>query len=412
MLIFKLHDIQDTQWAKTIASYSFYAAVALEIIIVLWDKFQYINPIEGRMFQVTFALCVIKVIFTKYDIKEYITVFLFCLLGLAVDHFGGRNEILRMFMFIAACKGVDMKRCLKYVFWMTSIGCALIVLLSVTGIYGEVTVLKRYQEGDLLEMGVDKVRYCFGMGNPNSFHIMMTVLTLLGLFIYNEKIRWWTYLLLILADGLIFYFTRCKTGAIIMAFAPIVFATERYASERILRFLDRLFALFSVAFVIFSIWLATLAEEIRYLYFVKIYNIEDIWLYKLNKLLTGRIMSLAENEKYEGAAQSWSLFTQPGHDKYVDLGYVRLYYWYGIIPASIILVAFLILMIYLIKENKHYEMTLLFVVAVFTVIEAHFVSVYIGRCYPLFILGEYWPFILRWRKNKNEQQLVQNNFEI
>lgn len=411
ILISKIHDIQNTKWAKTIAECSFCLAVFVEIVIVIWDKFQFTNPIEGRLFQVSFALCVVKVIFTKYELREYITVFLFCFLGLAIDFFGGRNEILRIFMFVAACKGINMKKCLRYVFLMTSVGCFAIVSLAVTGIYGDVTVLKRYQEGDLLEFGVDKIRYCFGMGNPNSFHIMVAVLIILGLYIFHEKIQSWMLLVLGLADGIIFYFTRCKTGLIIIAFALILFVIEKYASNKFRKILDRLFLLGSVLFVFFSIWLATLAEEIRTLYFINYDNKEKHWLYKLNKLLTGRIMSLAENEKYDGAAQSWSVFTQPGHDKYIDLGYVRLYYWYGIIPATVILVIFLILMIYLIRENKHYEMTLLFIIALFTVIEAHFVSVYIGRCYPLFILGSYWPFLLQWRKKTDEQQLGQTNFE-
>lgn len=77
-----------------IAYSSFYIGVIVEILMVLADKSDYINPIEGRLFQLTFLLFLIKVCLTRYTWKEYLIVFLFGILG-AVSYFiTGRNEIL------------------------------------------------------------------------------------------------------------------------------------------------------------------------------------------------------------------------------------------------------------------------------------------------------------------------------
>ena len=112
-------------WKRTaskIAYYSFYVAVIIEVLLVLIDKSAYTNPIEGRVFQITFLLFLIKVCFTKYTPSEYVLIFLFCVLG-AISYFiTDRNDIIRIVMFVAACKNIDMKKCLKLVFYLTLAG--------------------------------------------------------------------------------------------------------------------------------------------------------------------------------------------------------------------------------------------------------------------------------------------------
>lgn len=394
---------------KKLSEYAFCLAVLIEVLIVLVDKSQLMNPIEGRLFQITFVLCVIKVICTKYEWKEYLTVFLFCLLGLAIDYFGDRNEILRAFMFVAACKGIDMKKCLKCVFWITLSGCLIIVFLSVAGIFGDVMVPKLYDDGSL-EHPYTILRYCFGMGNPNAFHIMVFVLTCLGLYLYCEKMTWWIGIGLLIFDGVVFYLARCKTATILMAFSVVAFFLLKYSKESIKKIIDWLCVLGGIISIAISIWFSCIAKIV---FDVIWFNPEreSNFYYKLDRFLTGRILVLAETENWDGAIESWKLFTVPGHERYFDLGFVRMFYWYGVIPAVIILLTFAFLFLLLIKEKRHEELMLLTLIAVFTVIESHFVSVYIGRCYPLFILGAYWPLLLDFRKDKDEQQLVQGVFK-
>ena len=92
-----------------------YLSVTLEIIIVIVDKSNYINPIEGQLFRVTFLLAAGKVLCTRYSLKEWAALVLFGFLGLVSYKATGRNEILRIVAFVAACKGADMKKLLKYV---------------------------------------------------------------------------------------------------------------------------------------------------------------------------------------------------------------------------------------------------------------------------------------------------------
>ena len=80
-----------------------YMSVTLEIVIVIMDKSDYINPVEGQLFRVTFLLAAGKVLLTRYSLKEWIAMLLFGVFGLISYKATGRNEVLRMVVFVAAC---------------------------------------------------------------------------------------------------------------------------------------------------------------------------------------------------------------------------------------------------------------------------------------------------------------------
>ena len=156
-----------------IAYFCFYAGIVSEVLIVLVDKSAYINPIEGQLFRLTFFLFLIKVCLTKYSRKEYLLIFLFCVLGVISYFTTERNEVLRLVIMIAACKDIDMKKCLKLVFYLTLAGCMVIMLLSLTGIMGTVALTQDYGRGSV------ETRYTLGMGHPNALHCMVWTLSLI-----------------------------------------------------------------------------------------------------------------------------------------------------------------------------------------------------------------------------------------
>ena len=52
-----------------IGEYLFTIAVVIEVLVVLVDKSNYTNPVQGRLFQLTFLLFLAKVCLTKYTFK-------------------------------------------------------------------------------------------------------------------------------------------------------------------------------------------------------------------------------------------------------------------------------------------------------------------------------------------------------
>ena len=390
-----MEKIKNTTVLKQIAYYSFYLAVVIEVLIVIVDKSAYINPIEGRLFQVTFLLFTVKAALTKYSWEEYLTIGLFLLLG-AISYFiTGRNEIIRVVMFIAACKDIDMQKCLKLVFYLTLTGCVVIILLSVTGIYGAISWTEDFGRG------VVENRYTLGLGHPNALQCMVWALTTLGLYLYNTKMRWVHYIYVLFINILFYIMTESKTGFAAAVYTILAFLfISVFKKERLLQ----LFAIGNIGIYAGSIAVSiVVAKEAMWIwdYYVEGIRAEKIKYYlALDRLLTGRISSLVETKGHEGTIQTWSLFSRPENTYYFDMGWVRLYYWYGIIPASIAIIVLAGFLFWFYKKGKWGEIILIVVFSLYTVFEAHAVSVYLARNYVFFVIGMYWYHIKRSHQEK------------
>ena len=384
---------------RQIAYYSFYLAVVMEVLMVIVDKSAYTNPIEGRLFQITFLLFTVKTALTKYSFREYLVIFLFLLLG-AVSYFvTGKNEIVRVVMFIAACKNIDMKKCLKLVFYMTLAGCVALMLLSLTGIYGAVSLTQDYGRGSV------ETRYTLGLGHPNALQCMVWALTTLGLYLYGEKMKWYYYLLVLVVNIGFFFLTDSKTSLLVTIFAIfLAYVLLRKKPEWILKAGAMAGIVVTVFSVAISVMIAANAYRLNQYIFEGNRSFATTFLMRLNEMINGRIRILVANTGNRGTIQTWSLFAAPENDYYFDLGWVRLFYWYGIIPACIFVAVLLIMLFYCYKEKQYMAIMLVASFALYTVIEAHAVSVYLARNYVFFIMGSCWYQIFFREEKVNENQ--------
>lgn len=379
---------------KRIAFCCFYLAVMIEVLIVIIDKSAYINPIEGRLFQITFLMFAVKTALTKYSRKEYLTIFLFLLLG-AVSYFvTGRNEIVRLVMLIAACKDVDMIKCLKLVFYMTLVGCAVLIMLSVTGIYGAMTLAGDYGRGSI------ETRYTLGLGHPNALQCMVWALTTLALYLYGERMRWYTYLLVAVINVGFFLLTDSRTGLLITLFVMGLAYIAKIGNRVCNKLIGVGCQAATLAAVIGSVIIAANAYRVynyAWFWWVEEINSNPVTLFfvKLDRILTGRIRVLTENDVFTGTIDTWSLFSRPENDYYFDMGWIRLFYWYGIIPACIFVVALMVIMYYCYRKEHHMALILIVSFSLYTIIEAHAISVYLARNYVFFLMGMYWSIILQ-----------------
>ena len=362
-----------------IGQFCFYAGLVLELLIVIIDKSAYINPVEGQLFRITFILFLIKVCCTKFSLKEWLWLLVFLLLAGSCYMFSGRDEAVRLVVFCAAFKNIDSKKSLKYTFWITLSGCILLVVLAVTGIFGNMYIVDEGDRG---------IRYCFGLGHPNAFYCMYWVLVSLGIYLYWEKMKSWIYALIFLAGIWLYFLTNSRTGIIILLFSLLLSLFLAYGKN--IRDSRWLYIAGIAAFLFcvgMSVWMAY-------------YEPYEGPFYPYDRFFTGRITSMNTLEGGGGILRNWSLFSRPENTKYFDMGYVRLFYWYGIIPGAVyvILYAMLIWQCYKKKNYMGFMMVLSF--ALYTMLEAHFISVYLGRNYALFLTGAYWSDMLHCRRQK------------
>ena len=385
----------DRKQIEKIAYGSFYLGVIIEVLMVIIDKSALINPVEGRLFQLTFLLFLIKTCLTRYDKKEYAVIAAFLALG-AISYFvTGRNDIVRIVMFLAACKNVDMQKCMKLVFYMTLTGCLLIMFLSFFGVGGGLALTQDYGRGSV------ETRYTLGMGHPNALQCMVFALTVLALYLYGEKWKWYGYAAALAVNTGFFFLTDSKTSFLVAVFAIFYTGMYQFIQRKIIKIIcnvvGKLLVTGSIVFSIFISWTAHYVYEYDWEIDT---SSKAAFFKKLDSILTGRVRSLTSSVRWEGTIRTWKLFSEPAHNYYFDMGWIRLFYWYGIIPACVFIISLLVLMWYCVKKEDYRACIMIVSLSVYAVMEAHTVSIYIARNYVLFLLGMYWTDIIDERKWK------------
>lgn len=370
---------------SNIRTICFYLGLLIEIGIVLVDKSELMNPYEGKLFRVTFVLFGIALLLTHYTWKEWLTIGAFGFLGVISYLVTGRNEIIRIVVFVAACKQMDMKQVMKVLFWTTLAGCLVIVAASGLGIFGKISMTQQY------EAGAADTRYTFGMGHPNALYCMAWALMLLGMYVYQDKMKWYSYVLLALGSIGLFFLTKTATGVLIALFSLAAAAVFQYLPKlRESKVIKVLAILGYGGCILVSVLGAANAKRVFDYYWCRDISDKAEFYVWIDKLLTGRLHTLACTRTGEGTLPTWRLFSNSGSTYYFDLGWVRLFYWYGIIPAVIFIVALLVLLHSSFKQQDYMAVVMILSITVYTVVEAHFVSVYLARNYLLFLLGMYW----------------------
>lgn len=347
-------------------NYIFYVALMLETIFVLLDKSNYIIQHETWLFRLTFVIFGIKILLTKYTKKEWIMIAATGIVGIISWMATDREEIIRIVALVAACKGINRTKMVKIVFYETLIGSLVIVLLAITGIYGVVTVTGYFRGG-----GIEETRYCLGMGHPNAFHCMFLMVMTLGLALYREKLNWLGYAVVLLFNLAIYKLTDSRTSLLIATGTIGLSAFLHYAKQlRDKKLLYKLGIAFILICTVFSIFIAIVGVDIPLLRQIDI-----------------RINGRFQWAKSDGGIQFWSLFSQEENQNFFDMGYVRLFYWYGVIPAVLYLVVLCITVWRCWQEKAYDAFLVIMVFAAYSLIEAHAVSTYIGRNYVLLYMG-------------------------
>ena len=384
--------------------YLFYGGLTIELLIVIVDKSNLINPFEGRLFQITFLIFLLKLLLTDYSKKEWHWIVGLELLAFFSYWVTGANELIRIVTFVAACKNIPLKQMMRYAFYVTLAGCAVIVLLSVTGIYGDISLTQAYGRESAettIYIGVEpakETRYTLGMGHPNALSCMFLMLLVMAVYVYFERMKWYLYLFLMLLNVGVYALSGSKTSMLITT-AFLVGACAltycRFLREGRFGYLCGL--LVFAACIAFSVDAAVCAQRVRDVQWNEFYYGEPlddrhiVTLAKIDRRISGRIISLTDTEANDGMIQTWSLFSRPENmEHYFDMGWVKVFYRYGIVPGIMYLLAHLALLWRIYRRKDACGLAVFTVLAVYTVVEAHLVSFYIGRNFLLMMMGWYF----------------------
>lgn len=385
----------------------FYLGFTIELGMVIVDKSNYINPIEGYLFRITFLLFAGKVLLTRCNWKEWLVIVLLEAVGFVSYRITGKNDIIRIVTFVAACKNIPLKQMMRYAFWVTAAGCMGIILLSVTGIYGAMSLSQDFGRGvsayEIYEgaVGMVETRYTLGMGHPNALSCMFLMVCVMGVYAYFEQLKWYGYLFLLFLNVGVFWLTDSKTSMLITAAFLVGACVMKYA--RRLRERNYVYLLGGLLFLLcvgFSVDAAAGAVNVRQAEWSRHYgqayeeSLNTRLLVAVDEKINGRIASLTNSEHNDGALESWRAFSSENNmTYYFDMGWVKLFYRYGVIPGILYVAVSLFLLWRLWKAKDACGLVVFVIMAVYTVLEAHLVSAYIGRNFLLLLIGYYgWTF--------------------
>lgn len=385
---------QKGKWnMKQAGEVCFYIGLLLEILIVILDKSSWINPLEGQLFRISFLFFALKVCMTKYSAREWAAILLAGVIAGLCYLCSTRDEAVRVVVFVVSMKGIDHKKAMKTVFWCTIAGMAVLAGLAFLGVLGEV-----YDAGAGYGFKEGTLRLCLGVGNSNALACMIWALMTLGIYLYHERMKLWHYGALLVLCALTYLATVTRTALLVMLATVCAAAAMQYC--RRLREAAGVYVcgiLAILAGVAFSVYAAYISDW---------YDFLPEWVLKVDRLLTGRIVSIYAFENGGGVLENWRLFSDPDYVEYFDMGYVRLFFWYGIIPG-ICCVALVCLLVWECRKNRDYMgFVLVMSFAVYTVVEAHAVSVYIARNYVLLLMGAYWTGMLRTGRSMEQEKEV------
>ena len=366
------------KWLDNICAGLFYLGLAAEILLVIWDKSSWTDPYMGQICRMTFLLfavcCACSV--RKSTMAEDIVFAIGVLIGALSWRFGGRNDLLRIVIFLRAAGTVSVPRAMKVTFVSSVLGCLGLVGLAFAGIQGH--LYQTYDYGHGVE-----TRWDLGLGHPNSLHCMAAMLLIFGLYLFEKRMKLYLYVLLGVGNVLLYGLTRSNTAFAISMLALMLSLILHYGKK------------LAAGNAVYFLGEAILFGGLLFSVFCGIYRPSDHRLLaKLDHVLTGRISSLWTTTFHEGTLSTWKWFGQRLNVCYFDLGWLRVVYWYGVIPAIVIIGLTFALLEHARKTKDRAAFLLLLCFGLYTVFEAHLVSAYIGRNYALFIAALYLPKML------------------
>ena len=377
---------------KRISDILFYLALTIELVLMIVEKSEIHIGFESYVFRVTFLMTLLAVVIMKRNKREWIVTAALIAFTAVCYELSGKNDLLRIVVFMMAARDIDLKKAMKYSFFVSMAGFTLIALLSVFGILGDMVRVADYGRGI-----PDEVRYVLGFGHPNTLFGCVYVLVLMWLWIYGEKASLLTHAVVILISFLFASITKSRTGLIVLAMTLVLALIVRLIPG--IRNVKALYILEGIFIPGVCVSTAVIAASYAGYFYTGIGLPIPRWFWRLEEIINYRISSIYyEVEDRGGVLHKWRLFAGHTADGYFDMGWVRLFYWYGIIPTALIVVAMLLVMYVCYKKRDMWTMLIILSVSVYTVVEATFVSRYIGRAFFLLIAGVYLGELIKGKK--------------
>ena len=308
---------------EKIGYYLFFAGIMLELLVMVTDNASnFTIPYRGRLTHVAFLLFCIKILFTKYKVKEWLTLisltFIACISYLTCED----EYVLRVIAFLFAAKGIELGRIFRVILVSLLISTLVIAVLSLFNISGSLMETRHFGRGEV------ETRYMFGFNHANNVHDILWFMFSLIIMIKKEKLKNLEIILFGIANVVLYMFTRSRTGFLVVMVMIILLVFIRNIRASVTRWCLLVASLITLLSVVFL----TIHSSI--------YNIDNSYIMnKLDPLLNGRLQMVTEHANIK----DWTWFPEARSSEYVDNGFSTVIYCYGIVIGLLLLILILIL---------------------------------------------------------------------
>ena len=289
---------------------------------------------------------------TRYEYKKLPIIAVLGILG-AVSYFTcGDEYVIRAIVFVVASKDVDCDRILRIILYGTVIGTAMIVMLALLGVCGEVVDIRHYGRG------MEEARYCLGFNHANNLHDVFWYITSIYILIRRQKICWNELAVLTALNIGLYMLTVSRTGVIATQLVITCVLFARYNKKSRDRLIMQIIAILS------------LVTSIAVTIYGSIYNIgESEFVRRADKLLTGRLQMLTEHANIK----QWQMFPASRSAEFVDNGFSTVIYCYGTVVGVLFILYILVEIIWLMHNREAIVSAVLMGAILVTFMESTFV---------------------------------------
>lgn len=353
------------------ANYIFYVAIIIHLLIMCVEFGEWSVPYRGRLIQVAFLLCCVKILLTFYSKLEWLLMIALGVIGAVSYNFTGEKYVLYVVVLIFAAKAVDLKKVLKALLYCAGGTTVLIAVLSLLGIGGAAVDVRDFGRGMV------ESRSCFGFGHPNNFHGAVWLVTSIAVWLYKDKFNWRHYGIFTFLNIGLFVLTVSKAGFVATQIVIIGGLLYKYANKQVF---DRIGTYIAGAIAYVAVIALTIAAVVicGWRGYGPILGIVD-------KLTTGRV-SLA----YKYARLSWwHIWSQGGIDNpVIDNGFAALGINLGYVVWGLFILFAAYLLYYSAKKKDGMFFILVMTSIFYTYMESSFVINYAYfLCNPLYLLA-------------------------
>lgn len=339
--------LRTSDWEK-VGIAAFYGYFAINILM---KAFAYDHGDDIYKFFFIFAMTfwAIKVVTTKYTIRETAWIAVLLGIGLMLSVITKQNTWLLLFMTIIAMKNCSFRQMIQIVVYLRVFCLFVLVLGSAFGVFD--IGFKTTPDTNYVEIPV----YSFAMNEPNTAFLAVFLTILLLLYYNYEKLNLWWFIGTS-AVALIFYeLTFCRTGIAVFFFTWALIIFEKIAKDR-----------YKVIFT-----LSVPAGAIFSLLVMIFYDGGNSFMHLLNHLVSGRSYIMSSYYKAQGV----SLFPRVQELFYgeyyglIDNTYMYVFLYCGGLVAVFFFVLVQKTLMRLYREGHYKELAMITAFALYGVLE-------------------------------------------